>query len=118
MRAGAGFSDAGITASTGRIHRENRGEPGNILRLQGSTVSDQGDRLTGADLTHAVITADALHTQHGHGTYLRSRGAHYIAVVKKNHPACSTAFASCPGVRSHSTTTSAPGPTTATRSAG
>ncbi|WP_432034719.1 ISAs1 family transposase, partial [Streptomyces antibioticus] len=42
--------------------------------------------LNGVDLTHAVITADALHTQHGHGTYLRSRGAHYIAVVKKNHP--------------------------------
>ncbi|MER6378952.1 ISAs1 family transposase [Streptomyces sp. NPDC001127] len=39
--------------------------------------------LNGVDLTHAVITADALHTQHGHGTYLRSRGAHYIAVVKK-----------------------------------
>ncbi|MEV8475330.1 ISAs1 family transposase [Streptomyces sp. NPDC051173] len=42
--------------------------------------------LNGVDLTHAVITADALHTQHGHGAYLRSRGAHYIAVVKKNHP--------------------------------
>ncbi|MFD7815282.1 hypothetical protein ACFV6E_20400 [Streptomyces sp. NPDC059785] len=41
--------------------------------------------LNSVDLTHAVITADALHTQHGHGTYLRSRGAHYIAVVKKNH---------------------------------
>ncbi|WP_051845479.1 ISAs1 family transposase [Streptomyces sp. NRRL S-813] len=41
--------------------------------------------LNGVDLTHAVITADALHTQHGHGTSLRSRGAHYIAVVKKNH---------------------------------
>ncbi|WP_460071324.1 ISAs1 family transposase [Streptomyces sp. YKOK-I1] len=33
-----------------------------------------------------MITADALHTQHGHGTYLRSQGAHYIVVVKKNHP--------------------------------
>ncbi|MFE2644235.1 ISAs1 family transposase [Streptomyces nigra] len=33
-----------------------------------------------------MITADALHTQHGHGTYLLSRGAHYIAVVKKNRP--------------------------------
>ncbi|WP_240797447.1 ISAs1 family transposase [Streptomyces sp. F001] len=42
--------------------------------------------LNAVDLTHAVITADALHTQHGHGTYLRSRGAHYIAVVKRNHP--------------------------------
>ncbi|MEU5632296.1 ISAs1 family transposase [Streptomyces rishiriensis] len=42
--------------------------------------------LESIDLAQAVITADALHTQHGHGTYLRSRGAHYIAVVKKNHP--------------------------------
>ncbi|WP_251072716.1 ISAs1 family transposase [Streptomyces sp. ISL-43] len=38
------------------------------------------------DLEQAVITADALHTQHGHGAYLRERGAHYLAVVKKNHP--------------------------------
>ncbi|WP_409475110.1 ISAs1 family transposase [Streptomyces sp. HC307] len=29
---------------------------------------------------------DALHTQHAHGAYLRARGAHYIAVVKANHP--------------------------------
>ncbi|WP_435611158.1 ISAs1 family transposase [Streptomyces sp. C10-9-1] len=42
--------------------------------------------LNGVDLTHVVITADALHPQHGHGTCLRSRGAHHIAVVKKNHP--------------------------------
>ncbi|GGY14383.1 ISAs1 family transposase [Streptomyces minutiscleroticus] len=42
--------------------------------------------LDDVDLTRAVITADALHTRHGHGTYLRSRGAHYTAVVKKNHP--------------------------------
>lgn len=38
------------------------------------------------DLTGTVITADALHTQHAHGTYLRERGAHYIAHVKANHP--------------------------------
>ncbi|MFB7115521.1 ISAs1 family transposase [Streptomyces sp. NPDC056190] len=38
------------------------------------------------DLTDTVITADALHTQHAHGTYLRTRGAHYIAQVKANHP--------------------------------
>lgn len=38
------------------------------------------------DLTHTVITADALDTQHAHGTYLRERGAHYIAHVKANHP--------------------------------
>ncbi|WP_245881683.1 ISAs1 family transposase [Streptomyces milbemycinicus] len=38
------------------------------------------------DLTDTVITADALHTQHAHGAYLRERGAHYIAHVKANHP--------------------------------
>jgi predicted transposase YbfD/YdcC len=38
------------------------------------------------DLTGAVITADALHTQHDHGYYLRQRGARYVAIVKKNHP--------------------------------
>jgi predicted transposase YbfD/YdcC len=38
------------------------------------------------DLEHTLITADALHTRHAHGAYLRERGAHYLAVVKKNHP--------------------------------
>ncbi|MFB7560964.1 ISAs1 family transposase [Streptomyces brevispora] len=38
------------------------------------------------DLNHTVITADALHTQHDHGRYLRRHGAHYLAVVKANHP--------------------------------
>ncbi|MER8226550.1 ISAs1 family transposase, partial [Streptomyces sp. NPDC094143] len=38
------------------------------------------------DLTGSVLTGDALHTQHGHGAYLRKRGAHYLAIVKKNHP--------------------------------
>ncbi|GGM24624.1 ISAs1 family transposase [Streptomyces fumigatiscleroticus] len=42
--------------------------------------------LDGVDLTGTVITADALHTQYAHGTYLRERGAHYIAQVKANHP--------------------------------
>ncbi|MFD3736427.1 ISAs1 family transposase [Streptomyces sp. NPDC058632] len=42
--------------------------------------------LSTIDLTGTVITADALHTQHAHGTYLRERGAHYIAQVKANHP--------------------------------
>ncbi|MGW4823225.1 ISAs1 family transposase [Streptomyces sp. NPDC004227] len=42
--------------------------------------------LDTVDLTGSVITADALPTQHDHGTYLRARGAHYVAIVKKNHP--------------------------------
>jgi predicted transposase YbfD/YdcC len=42
--------------------------------------------LDNIDLTDTVITADALHTQHAHTTYLHERGAHYLAVVKRNHP--------------------------------
>ncbi|MEU3464447.1 ISAs1 family transposase [Streptomyces sp. NPDC006733] len=38
------------------------------------------------DLNYTVITADALHTQHDRGRYLRRHGAHYLAVVKANHP--------------------------------
>ncbi|MCA1224355.1 ISAs1 family transposase, partial [Streptomyces sp. 8L] len=45
--------------------------------------------LDSIDLTGTVITADALHTQHAHGVYLRKRGAHYIAQVKANHPGLS-----------------------------
>ncbi|WP_228040621.1 transposase family protein [Streptomyces chromofuscus] len=37
-------------------------------------------------LDGTVITADALHTQHAHGSYLRERGAHHIVQVKANHP--------------------------------
>ncbi len=36
------------------------------------------------DITGAVITADALHTQHGTAEYIVSRGAHYILTVKNN----------------------------------
>ncbi|EST28281.1 hypothetical protein N566_22930 [Streptomycetaceae bacterium MP113-05] len=42
--------------------------------------------LNTIELSGTVITADALHTQQAHGTYLRERGAHYIAQVKANHP--------------------------------
>jgi predicted transposase YbfD/YdcC len=37
------------------------------------------------DITGAIITADALHTQRAHAAYLRGRGAHYIFVAKGNH---------------------------------
>ena len=42
--------------------------------------------LTGINLQNTVITADTAHTQHANGTWLREHNAHYIAVVKANHP--------------------------------
>ena len=38
------------------------------------------------DLTDVVVTADALHTQREHATFLCSRGAHYVLGVKENQP--------------------------------
>ncbi|HEX8761379.1 MAG TPA: hypothetical protein VF734_15710 [Pseudonocardiaceae bacterium] len=40
------------------------------------------------DITSAIITADALHTQHRDADYLQSRGAHYVLTVKPTSPAC------------------------------
>jgi predicted transposase YbfD/YdcC len=42
--------------------------------------------LDRVDITGAIITADALHTQDQHARYLRRRGAHYMFVVKGNRP--------------------------------
>ncbi|NKY13579.1 ISAs1 family transposase [Streptomyces somaliensis DSM 40738] len=43
--------------------------------------------LDGLALKDTVVTADAAHTQHANGHWLRKHSAHYIAVVKGNHPA-------------------------------
>jgi len=40
------------------------------------------------DLREVLITADALHTQREHATYLHGRGAHYLFTVKRNQ--CAT----------------------------
>jgi predicted transposase YbfD/YdcC len=38
------------------------------------------------DLTGTVVTADQLHTQRAHATYLHQRGAHYVFTVGENQP--------------------------------
>jgi predicted transposase YbfD/YdcC len=42
--------------------------------------------LDRVDITDAIITADALHTQDQHARYLHRRGAHYVFIVKANRP--------------------------------
>lgn len=46
--------------------------------------------------TDTCITADALHTQREHATYLRSRGAHYLLTVKGNQPTLHRRIAALP----------------------
>lgn len=38
------------------------------------------------EISGAIITADALHTQRAHVTYLTGRGAHYLLTAKGNQP--------------------------------
>jgi predicted transposase YbfD/YdcC len=51
------------------------------------------------DLTDALITADALHTQRGHADYLHKRGAHYLLIVKANQPRLHTQLVGLPWPR-------------------
>jgi predicted transposase YbfD/YdcC len=48
------------------------------------------------NLHEAVITADALHCQREHATWLRERGGHYLFTVKANQPRLRRAVAALP----------------------
>jgi hypothetical protein len=48
------------------------------------------------DITDAVITADAMHAQRPHASYLAERGAHYLVTVKRNQPGLHAQLASLP----------------------
>jgi predicted transposase YbfD/YdcC len=55
-----------------------------------------GPLLDRFDITDAIITADALHTQRAHADYLFGRGAHYILIVKGNQPSLHRQLRSVP----------------------
>jgi predicted transposase YbfD/YdcC len=48
------------------------------------------------DLQEVVVTADALHCQREHATWLRVRGGHYLFTVKGNQPTLRRAMAALP----------------------
>jgi predicted transposase YbfD/YdcC len=48
------------------------------------------------DLHGVVVTADALHCQREHATWLRERGGHYLFTVKGNQPTLRRALAALP----------------------
>jgi hypothetical protein len=50
----------------------------------------------GIDLTAAVITADALHTQRAHAEYLHERGAEFLFTTKENQPTLFAALDALP----------------------
>jgi predicted transposase YbfD/YdcC len=94
-----------VIAIDGKSARGARGPDGRAVHLLASFDQDSGvvlgqtvvdgktneitafaPLLDRVDLTDAIITADALHTQHRHADYLTSRGAHYVLTVKRNQP--------------------------------
>ena len=52
--------------------------------------------LDRVEITGAVITADALHAQREHATYLAGRGARYLLIVKRNQPSLYAQLAALP----------------------
>ena len=55
-----------------------------------------GPLLAGLDLAGVVVTADALHTQRDHASFLIDRGADYLLVVKANQPTLHAQLAGLP----------------------
>jgi predicted transposase YbfD/YdcC len=52
--------------------------------------------LVGLDLAGVVVTADAMHTQREHASFLVDRGADYLLVVKANQPGLHAQLAGLP----------------------
>jgi predicted transposase YbfD/YdcC len=67
----------------------NNGQVIAQLRVPDKTneITCFADLLRPFDIAGTVITADALHTQRGHATFLvEEKNAHYLLTVKKNQP--------------------------------
>jgi len=72
-----------------------------VLTQAGVVAGDEIAAFTAAlatlpDLDDVLITADALHCQRAHATWLRARGGHYLFTVKSNQPALRRALAALP----------------------
>ena len=104
-RATAPIPGRRVIAIDGKSARGARGPDGRAVHLLaafdqasgvvlGQTVVDgKTNEITAfaplldrIDITGAIITADALHTQHRHADYLTGRSGHYVLTVKRNHP--------------------------------
>ncbi len=104
-----------VIAIDGKSARGARGSDGRVKHLLaafdqasgvvlGQTVVDGKTNeinafaplLNRIDITGAIITADALHTQHRHADYLINRSAHYVLTVKRNQPSLHRQLAALP----------------------
>ena len=66
------------------------------MDLKTNEINAFGPLLDRFDITDAIITADALHTQRAHAEYLFGRGAHYILIAGGNQPSLHRQLRSVP----------------------
>jgi predicted transposase YbfD/YdcC len=108
----AGTESVAVDGKTARGSRIDNGPAAHLLSAvtaAGRTVSqlrvpDKTNEITGFtslldpfDLTGAVVTADALHTQREHAKWLvEAKNAHYLMVVKGNQPKLHAAVRALP----------------------
>ena len=90
---GARARGSGEGADTRAVHLLASFDQATGVVLGQSVVDGKTNEITAfaplldrIDLTEAIITADALHTQRAHADYLHTRGAHYLLTVKANQP--------------------------------
>ena len=88
---------------TGLMHLLAALEHGDGVVLGQRVVDGKSNEITafaplldGIDLTDAIVTADALHTQREHADYLHGRDGHYLFIVKGNQPKLHTQLKTLP----------------------
>ena len=57
-----------------------------VVNGKTNEISAFAPLLERIDIAGKIVTADALHTQRGHVSYLSGRGAHWLLTVKANQP--------------------------------
>jgi len=111
----AGVAGGPVIAIDGKSARGARGPDGRAVHLLAafdqvsgvvlgqSVVDGKTNEITAfaplldrLEISGAIVTADALHTQHRHADYLTGRGAHYVLTVKRNQPGLHRQLAALP----------------------
>jgi predicted transposase YbfD/YdcC len=98
-----GKTARGARGPDGQIHLLAAFDVGNGVVLGQAQVDGKTNEINAfaplldlIDITDALITADALHTQRRHAEYLIGRGAHYLLTVKNNQPTLRRNLAALP----------------------
>lgn len=67
-----------------------------VVDGKSNEISAFAPLLDRVELSGAIVTADAMHTQREHAQYLTGRGGHYVLIVKGNQPTLQLQLTSLP----------------------